>query len=255
MLLAQGIDHKPDQHADACSAEAVMPAQSRSQSAADEVTDEGTQVDAHVIDRVGTVAARIARRIQVTHLSRHVRLESAVTQDQKDERQKEGILKGHHEVPCGHQDAAQKHGFAAPKIAVSQIAAQDRGQIDETRVPAVQKRSIGTGSCIGAQSQPIPHRFPSPNQARVALHPRFAPLKDLATGHKQVVHQVKLQKTAHAVIGKTLPHLGEKEDSESFWVLPKNIPKTGFLRTHSGSRRRHAESPNSWLGESLQIFE
>ena len=80
---------------------------------------------------------------------------------------------GHREVAEGHQHGAYHYGLALACVAVRYIAAQQRGQVDQAGVPAVDMAGL-----FGAELQRLYH--------------------------------VKHQERPHAVIRKALPHFYEK---------------------------------------------
>ena len=96
-------------------AEAVMPAVNLPQGSANQRREERAQVDAHVKDGEGAVAARIARRIKAADLGGDVGLEAAVAQDEEQQRDQEHRLDGHQEMADGHQHSADDHGLALPQ--------------------------------------------------------------------------------------------------------------------------------------------
>src|SRR3546814_4077056 len=76
------------------------------------------------------------------------------------------------------ENAAEQHRLALPQIAVGQIAAEHRGDIDERGIGAVDQVRFGV------REQPV-------------------------------LRQIEDQQRPHAVIGETLPHLGEEEHVEA----------------------------------------
>jgi len=64
---APEIEHEAQHHTHSGGAEAVVPAQLLAQRAADQRREERAQVDAHVEDREGAVAARVAGRVLSTY--------------------------------------------------------------------------------------------------------------------------------------------------------------------------------------------
>src|ERR1022692_3314811 len=56
---------------------------------ADQRRQKRAEVDAHVEDRVSTVAPAVVRSIEPAHLHRHVRLEKPVADDQEHQRSEE----------------------------------------------------------------------------------------------------------------------------------------------------------------------
>src|SRR3546814_7711607 len=80
-------------------------------------------------------------------LHRDIRLEKARADDDEGERRPEDVDRGiiltadaldrHQTVPDGEQQAAEQHRLALAEIAVGEIAAEDRRDIDEAGVGAV----------------------------------------------------------------------------------------------------------------------
>src|SRR3546814_20766132 len=81
-------------------------------------------------------------------------------------------------MTCRQQDAAEQNRLALSQIARRQIAAEHRRDIYECGIGAVDQVRLGVGK------QPV-------------------------------LRQVEDQQRPHAVIGKTLPHLGEEEHVRS----------------------------------------
>ena len=84
------------------------------------------------------------------------------------------------------QYRAKQHRFALSQIAVGQIAADDRGDIHKCGVSAVN-------------------------------HTRFFIRKQPMLG------QIKNQQRPHPVVGKTLPHLGKKQDEKPARMAEKSL--------------------------------
>src|SRR5262249_47205634 len=98
MPRAGKVSREPDQHADARGAEAIVPADAFSERAADERRKKRPDIDAHVKDRIGAIAARITARVEFADLARHVGLEGAVAENEDEEREQQQRLEGHHEM-------------------------------------------------------------------------------------------------------------------------------------------------------------
>jgi hypothetical protein len=84
----------------------------------------------------------------------------------------------HEAVAERQQQAAEHHRLALPEIAVGEIAAEHRRDVDQRQVGAV-------------------------DQVR------------LVVGERPMLHQVEDQQRAHAVEGEALPHLGEEQHVEA----------------------------------------
>ena len=90
-------------------------------------------------------------------------------------------LDRHQAVPDREQQAAEQHRFALAEIAVGEIAAEHRGDVDEAGIGPVDQRR-------------------------------------LAVGEKPVLGQVEDQQRAHAVVGEALPHFGEEKHVQALGV-------------------------------------
>ena len=122
---------------------------------------------------------------------RDVRLEEAGADDDEGQGQPEDVEIGralaaipferHQEVAEGQQHRAELHGLSLPQIAVRDIAAEHRGDVNERGIGAVDDR----------------RGF---------------------VGEEPMLRQVEDQQRPHAVIGEALPHLGEEEDEEAAGV-------------------------------------
>ncbi len=155
--------------------------------AGDDRADRRTDVNAHVEDGISPIATDVGTRIELTDNDRNVGLEEAGSDD--DERQckpeyvdhrvglAEALLtfEGHQEMAEGQEHGTEGDRLALPKILVGQIAAQNRRDVDQRGVSAI-------------------------DDGRIFVI------------EKPMLRQVENQQRAHAVIGKTLPHLGEEQD-------------------------------------------
>jgi hypothetical protein len=165
--------------------------------------ERGAQVDAHVEDRVGGIAADIGARVELPDDHRDVRLEEARADDDEGQRQPEHVdrravlaaaaLDGHQHVAEGQQHRAEQYCLALAEVAVGEVAADHRRDVHQRRVGAVDDRG-------------------------------------LAVGEQPVLHQVENQQPAHAVVGEALPHLGEEQHEQ-----PARVAEEG--RTLVGARR------------------
>src|SRR6516165_3691220 len=92
------VDAQPDHHADAGGGKAVVPADAFAERAADERRQKRAEIDADIEDRIGAVAARIARRVKATDLRRDIRLKAAAAEDEGEKREQKQLLDRHHEM-------------------------------------------------------------------------------------------------------------------------------------------------------------
>ena len=134
------IDDEADGHADAGGGKAVVPAEFLAERAADQRRQKRAEIDADIEDREGAVAAAVAGRVEPADLGRDVRLEGAVAENEKAEREQKQMLEGHHEMADRHQRGAEDDGAALAEHAVGQQAAEDRREINEPGVEAVDLR-------------------------------------------------------------------------------------------------------------------
>ena len=134
------IDRETDHHADAGGAEAVVPADLLAERAADERREERAEIDADIEDRIGAVAAVIAGRVESADLRRHVGLEAAVAENQHQQREQEQRLERHHEMADRHQRRADDDGAVLAEHAVGDEPAEERREIDEAGVEAIDVR-------------------------------------------------------------------------------------------------------------------
>ena len=180
-------EQQADQHAEAGQAEAILPAPGLPQIAADDGCGGRAHIYAHVEDRIGRVAARIGARIELPHDHRDIGLEETRADDDQRQRQPEHIdhrvgpparsLERHHEMAESQQDGAEQHRLALPQIAVGQIAADDRHDIDQRRIGAIDHAGLAVGE-----------------------HP--------------VLDQVEDQQRPHPVIGEAFPHLRQEQHEQ-----------------------------------------
>ena len=117
-----------------------MPADLFAQRAADQRREERAEIDADIEDREGAVAPAVAGRIELADLRGNVRLEAAVAENEQQQREQEQALEGHHEMAGGHERGAENDGAALAEQTVGEQAAEDRGEIDEAGVEAVDLR-------------------------------------------------------------------------------------------------------------------
>ena len=103
--------------------------------------------------------------------------------------------------PDGEQDAAEQHRLALAEVAVGEIAAEHRRDVDQAGVGAV-------------------------DEVR------------LAVGEQPVLGQVEDQQRAHAVVGETLPHLGEEEHVEALRVARRTRAPAGWRSSRRPSGKR-----------------
>ena len=197
------IDRKPDQHADAGGGKAVMPARLLAERAADERRQEGADIDADIEDGIGAVAAVVAGRVEAADLGGNIRLERAAAENEGEERDQKQLLDRHHEMPDRHEDGAEDDGAAAAQHAVGEEAAEDRRQVNERRVEAVDLR----GERLHAER--AEYGLEQAFQAAEAERGIGVPADE------QVFRHVEHEQRAHPVIREALPHLGREQEGEA----------------------------------------
>ena len=174
------------QHEHAGGAEAPVPAHLLAQEAAEQLADEGAEVDAHVEDREAGIA------VQRTDHRADVRLQQAGAerdQHQADEEAMQVVGHREREVAGRDQQPAVPDRALLADQPVGDPAAGQRGQIDAGRIEPVDRIGI------------------------VAVEPQAAGLR--RRDHRQ--HQDR----AHAVVAEALPHLGEEQRAQrDRMVLP-----------------------------------
>ncbi len=206
---AEHVDGQAQAHPDARGAEADVPAVELAQGAAHQRREEGPEVDAHVVEVVGTGQARIVGGVQRPHLAGQVGQEQAVAAGDRHHRGIEQRLRRHHEMAAGHQQAADDDRAPPAEPAIRDHAADDGRQVHAGRIRAVHQRGAGL----------------------VVVQ-----LLD---------HVVDLQR-AHAEEGELLPHLRQEQDRQARRLAEPGAgggARHARLRVAAGSVRRIAQYP------------
>src|SRR3546814_2749067 len=84
--FAKDEDDEAGEHADARETEAITPADPLAEIADEDRAERGADVDAHIEDRIGAVAADVGEPVQLPHHHRDIRLEKARAEDRKSTR-------------------------------------------------------------------------------------------------------------------------------------------------------------------------
>ena len=142
-------------------------------------------------------------------MGRNVRLEQAVCEDERQQREKQNRLERHHEVAERHQAGADDDGSALAQHAVGEQPAEDGRQINERRVGSVNLR----GERL--RFERAENRFKAAFQCEKADHLRGM------TGQKHIFHEVEHEQRAHPIIGEALPHLGREQEGKCARVAEK----------------------------------
>ena len=126
-------------------AEAQLPGDLLADVAAQRNTEEGTGVHAHVEQRVAAITgALVVLAVELADDRRDVRLEQAVAEDEDAEREMERAraVEGEQEVADGQEHGSSEDRTAVAENTVRQDAAEERRQVDEADVRAVQRRGV-----------------------------------------------------------------------------------------------------------------
>jgi hypothetical protein len=122
--------------------------------AADERREERPEVDPHVEDRERAVAPRVVVAVELAHHHRHARLEVAGADDDErepehEDRQAERVRceradarHGEHGVAERDHEAADDHRAVRAEQAIGDPAADDRRQVGESGVPAIEEARV-----------------------------------------------------------------------------------------------------------------
>ncbi len=226
------IDRQPDAHADAGGGKAVVPADLFAERAADERRQERADIDADIEDRIGAVAPMIAGRIKAADLRRNIRLERAVAENERQQREQEQLLDRHHEMADRHQDGADDDGAALADHAVGQEAAEDRREIDQRGIKAPDLRRQRL------------HVERAEDRFERALHREQAAHVAGMLGQQQVFRHVEHEQRAHPVIREALPHLGGEQEGEAPRVAENLGAASGPIDGNRGSAINHRHTPS-----------
>jgi hypothetical protein len=140
--------------------------------------------------------------VEAADLGRHVGLEAAVAENERDQREQEQRLERHHEVADRHEGGADHDGAMLAEVAVGENAAEERREVHEAGIEAVDVRGERLGAKRAEDAfEQAPERG-KPDHAVGAL------------GLEQVFHHVEDEQRAHSVIGEALPHLGGEQEGK-----------------------------------------
>ena len=186
-LGKEGLDHQGEEHADTGRDETGLPAPLGGDCTGHETSQQGAQVDAHVEDGEGAVTTVITLLIQVTDHGGDVRLEHAVAGDQQsqtdvenliDETREHGVGQCQGKLTGSHHDGTDDNGAALAQETIGQPTPDQRGDIDQTGIDAVELQRI----C-------------------------FVPAQ--AAGGR-LGSQIEHQQGTHTVVGESFPQFGAK---------------------------------------------
>jgi hypothetical protein len=146
-LLAEHEHDQAGDHADAREAEAITPADRLAEIGDQDRAERGARVDAHVKDRVGRIAPQIGQAVELPDHHRNVRLKEPGADDDQRQGQPEHVYRrvvlpavafnDHGEMAERDQNPAEQHRLTLPQVAVGQVAAEHRGDVDQRSVSAV----------------------------------------------------------------------------------------------------------------------
>ena len=119
-----------------------MPAERLPERPANQRREEAADVHTHIIDVVGPAAARVVGTVKVVDLARQAGKEQPVAERDRRQRDIEQGLERHHEMASGHGCRADDDRAFLAQVAVGDDAADDRREIGERRVCAVDERGM-----------------------------------------------------------------------------------------------------------------
>ena len=182
VLAAEEELDEAERHAGADDEEGEAPFDHLAHIAADEGSEEGPDVDAHVVDGKAGVAAVVAGFVEGADQGGDVGLEESGAEADEGEAEVEHFDRGRGEaeVADGDAGAAVDYGLALAEEAVGEPAAGDAHQIDERDDHAVDGGAFA-----------------------------FVELQAGGGDH------VEQQERAHAVVAEALPHFGEEEGGQA----------------------------------------
>ena len=183
-LLEDQVCDQACHHAHPGRAKAPVPAEALAlgQIAADDGAQRRSGVDPHVEDGEGRIATPVAGLVELPHHGRDVGLEESGSQNDEGKPEEKRRPAGHRqaEVARGDHDAANDEGAVGAQESISQVAAEQRSQVDQPGVPAVK---------IG----------------RLLLGP---------TESASRADQKQHQECPHPVVGEALPHLDPEQQKK-----------------------------------------
>ena len=100
-----------------------------------------------------------------------------------------------------HQHRAEDHGALRPKQSVGEQPAEQRREIDQPGIPAIDQRGE---SLIGHRATQF-EQMAQGGQANDMLG---------MAGKQQLLDHVEYEQPGHPIIGKPLPQLGAREDEQ-----------------------------------------
>ncbi len=158
------------------------------------------------------------------------------------EREQEQLLDRHQEMADGHQDRADDDGAALAEHAVGEKPAENRREIDERGVEAVDLRREGL------HVERTEHGFEPALEAGKAEHIAGV------LGDQQIFRHVEDEERAHPVIGEALPHLGGEQEGEAFGMAEQVRTRWHHGVTGGMSTFSHEQSPPFFFPATFPIY-
>ena len=261
--FAQHEDHPAQRHADAGQAEACPPADGLTQKAAQHRRPEGAEVDAVVVEGEAGIPSWVALRIQLAHDGRDVGLQEADAHDDEGHRQIEDVHARHVAGRVDLVLAGRQHGRQRRRGRQVLDRQAVLGRLEGVFLAVDDDRHFtrraaafgvdligltGVGQGFGGGTALESHHAVTGDQEQGAEGDGLA-RADEAVGHdaaqqgqqidqggvgavgrprhgvveQEVLRQEEDQDAAHAVVGETLPHLGEEQDDQSARVVFEDL--------------------------------
>ena len=188
-----------------------MPVDALRQSAGDQRTDEGAEIDPHVEDGKACIPPRILRAIERAEHGRRVRLQKAGAEHDEGQTgvEKRQGLERQREVAEGDDDAADENTAIRAEQPVGHEPAANRGGPDAPRVRPIHGARMGD---VEAQS----------------------------AGGRGRSH-VEDEEGAHPVIAEALPHFCEEQRGQSTRMSEERVVVGAYV----GSGNSHAGRKNT----------
>src|SRR5205085_3846295 len=198
IFLAPQINADGEKHTDAGGGEAVVPPDLFAKRSDDERRQDHAGIDTEIENLKGIGAPEIFRFVKRTDLAGDVPLEHSDPDHEAEKREQERRLECHQKMARRHGERAEQNGAAASEETIGEEAAEDRGEINESRVGAEDRR----GERLTIQTQIKPAET---GERRDMLD---------ASRQEKILHHVKDEERLHPVIGETFPGFGEGKEPE-----------------------------------------
>ena len=203
-----------------------MPAVEFPERAGDQRRDDHRPADEQVVDLERIRPPQITRRVKGADLTGEVALEASHPYQQAQQRRQKRDVEGHQEVADRHERCAQRDGAGLAEPAIGHDTAGDRRQIDQARVETKDRR--GEGDRRQRAAVELLEQTAAEGEAGNVLD---------VPGQQQLPHHVEHQQRLHAVVGESLPGLGEGEVRQAAWMAEEGVVARGRARGVHGTRR------------------